>query len=335
MDRTERLYEIDRLLKEFKVVPMSRFLEELEVSRSTVKRDFEYLRDRLNAPLVWDHRRRGYRYEKPQAGMPQYALPGLWFNESELCALLSMDALLTGLQPGLLEAHLAPLRNRIRRLLGSGGHAAEEVGKRVKIAHLAARPVPGNHFKTIMSALLNRLRLKIHHYRRGLGSGLGRVISPQRLVYYRNNWYLDAWCHLREDLRCFAVDAIGRLELLDDKACEVDEGELDREFTSTYGIFAGCRTTDVVLRFSPVCARWVAREEWHPDQRAAVDEQGRYLLSLPCSHDTELLMDIMRYGPEVEILQPEELRRRIEKLLTETLELYRGGGDEKPLPVTE
>ena len=111
MDRTERLYEIDRLLKEFKVVPMSRFLEELEVSRSTVKRDFEYLRDRLNAPLVWDHRRRGYRYEKPQAGMPQYALPGLWFNESELCALLSMDALLTGLQPGLLEAHLAPLRN--------------------------------------------------------------------------------------------------------------------------------------------------------------------------------------------------------------------------------
>ncbi len=332
MDRTERLYEIDRLLNELKVVPLCRFLEELEVSRSTLKRDFEYLRDRLNAPLVWDRRRGGYRYEKPAAGMPQYALPGLWFNESELYALLSMDALLTDLQPGLLDYRLAPLRKRIRTLLGSGGHAAEEVGKRIKIAQLAARPVPGNHFKTIMGALLDRLRLKIHHYRRGPGSGMARVVSPQRLVYYRDNWYLDAWCHLRRDLRCFAVDAIGRVEVTAEKACEIDEKRLDREFTSTYGIFAGYRKTDVRLRFSPECARWVAREEWHPDQRGALDDQGYYLLSLPYSHDTELLMDIMRYGPEVEILQPQELRGKIRTLLEKSLELYRVDDGGKTVP---
>ena len=54
MDRTERFYKIDMLLREISAVPLSRFAEEMEVSRSTVKRDIEYLRDWFNAPIVWD-----------------------------------------------------------------------------------------------------------------------------------------------------------------------------------------------------------------------------------------------------------------------------------------
>jgi predicted DNA-binding transcriptional regulator YafY len=322
MDRTERFYKIDKLLKEMKSVPLRRFMDELEVSRSTIKRDLEYLRDRLNAPIIWDRVLGGYRYGMPEEGMPQYVLPGLWFNESELHALLSMESLLANLQPGLLGSHLRPLKKRLRGLLGSGGHDAVEVEKRIKVSHLAARPVPKNHFPAIMTALLDRRRLRISHYNRGTDEKLARVISPQRLVYYRDNWYLDAWCHLRDDLRCFAVDAISDIKPLPLEAVDIPEERLNREFTTTYGIFAGCRTTDAVLRFSPECARWVSREEWHPDQQGSIDEEGRYLLCLPYSHDTELLMDIMRYGPEVEVLKPESLRQKVRELLELTLMRY-------------
>ncbi|MCK5035100.1 MAG: HTH domain-containing protein [Candidatus Sabulitectum sp.] len=77
MDRTERFYKIDMFLREISAVPLSRFAEEMEVSRSTVKRDIEYLRDRFNAPIVWDRSQRGYRYGRQEEGMPQYSLPGL------------------------------------------------------------------------------------------------------------------------------------------------------------------------------------------------------------------------------------------------------------------
>ncbi|MBN2333824.1 MAG: YafY family transcriptional regulator [Deltaproteobacteria bacterium] len=323
MDRTERFYKIDLLLKEKTSVPLSRFMEELEVSRSTVKRDLEYLRDRLNAPIIWDRSMSGYRYGMPQAGMPQYVLPGLWFNESELHALLSMESLLTNLQPGLLGSHLDPLKQRLRKLLGSGGHPAGEVAKRIKVSHLAARPVPKNHFPVIMTALLDRRQLHIHHYNRGTDQTLSRTISPQRLVYYRDNWYLDAWCHLRDDLRCFAMDVINNITPLPEIAKEIPEDTLNQEFTTTYGIFAGCQTTDAVLRFSPACARWVAREEWHPDQQGSIDQEGCYLLCLPYSHDTELLMDILRYGPEVEVLEPESLREKVKERLELTLKNYK------------
>jgi predicted DNA-binding transcriptional regulator YafY len=286
MDRTERFYKIDKLLKEVKSIPLYRFMDELEVSQSTVKRDLEYLRDRLNAPIIWDRAMGGYRYGMPVEGMPQYVLPGLWFNESELHALLSMESLLTNLQPGLLGSHLDPLKKRIR-------------------------------------SLLDRNQLRIRHYHRGNDQLLSRTISPQRLVYYRDNWYLDAWCHLRDGLRCFAVDAINEIKSLPQSAKDISEEHLNQEFTTTYGIFAGCRTTDAVLRFSPECARWVSREEWHPDQQGSIDEDGRYILCLPYSHDTELLMDIMRYGPEVEVLKPESLREKVRERLELTLKNYK------------
>ena len=86
MDRTERIYKIDQLLQERQAVPLEAIIEAHGVSRATVVRDLEYLRDRLGAPIVWDPARRGYRYEVGGEGGPRYALPGLWLNASEVHA---------------------------------------------------------------------------------------------------------------------------------------------------------------------------------------------------------------------------------------------------------
>ena len=138
MDRTERFYRIDQLLHERKVIPLQLLIEVLGVSRATINRDLEYLRDRLNAPIVWDRERRGYRYEEADRAALRYALPGLWFNGAEIHALLTMEHLLSNLQPGLLGPHIEPLRARIRMLLDSGDHSAEEVTSRIRLLRMAA-----------------------------------------------------------------------------------------------------------------------------------------------------------------------------------------------------
>ncbi len=322
MDRTERFYKIDQLLQERRAVPLVIFMEELGVSCATVKRDLEYLRDRLHAPIVWDRSVRSYRYDVPLSGAPRYALPGLWFNAAEVHALLTMEHLLSNLQPGLLEPHIKPLRTRIRRLLDSGDHSAEEVVRRIRVLHMAARVVEPSHFRVIASGLLGHRRLQLEHYNRRNNKTTTREVSPQRLVYYRDNWYLDAWCHLREGLRSFAVDAIRTLELLSSKAKHVSVRTLDAELGSGYGIFAGRQTQRAVLRFSAERARWVAREEWHPQQTSHFDKQGRYVLSLPYSDDTELIMDVLRYGPDIEVLRPSGLRDKVRDRLRLALRVY-------------
>lgn len=317
MDRTERFYVIDRLLQERRAVPMARFLEALGVSRSTIKRDLEYMRVRLHAPIVWDRTLGGYRFGKPESGARQYELPGLWFNASEAHALLTMRHLLENLQPGLLGPHVEPLMARIRALIDEGDYAVEEVEKRIRILHMAARTVPPRYFETVSSALLSRKRLQIEHYHRGRDAASEREVSPQRLVYYRDNWYLDAWCHRRIGLRSFALDALRRAAIVDRRAKSVAGRTLDSELGSGYGIFAGRRTRRVRLRFTAERARWVADEAWHPKQKGRFDRDGRYVLEFPFSDDRELLMDILKHGPEVEVLKPLELRARVAALQAE------------------
>ncbi|MBF0461753.1 MAG: WYL domain-containing protein [Magnetococcales bacterium] len=324
MDRTERFYRIDQLLQEKQVVPIATFLEELEISKPTFMRDLEYLRDRLNAPIVWDSVCRGYRYEKVQEMLdPRFELPGLWFNASEIHAILTMEHLLASLQPGLLAPHVTPLRTRLRMLLDSGGHSVDEVVARIRVLPLGGRKMKQPLFETVANALLSRKILHVQHLNRGRGELLEREVSPQRLVFYRDNWYLDGWCHLRESIRSFAMDAMRKATPTNKQAIEVPGGELDRHLKVGYGIFGGADTRTATIRFSPARSRWVANESWHPEQKGEFDSEGRWVLSFPYSNDIELVMDILRYGPDAEVLEPPALRAKVQERLREALSIYK------------
>jgi len=323
MDRTERFHLIDQMLCNRRVVTRAQFLEALEVSPATFKRDLEYLRDRLAAPIVWDHERRGYCYAQGEGG-EQFQLPGLWFNTSEIQALLSMDALLENLQPGVLSSHIEPLRSRIRMLLDDGDHSVDEISRRIRIVPLAAKAYRSENFQGLCQALLSRKCVDMTYYSRPSDSSSERRVSPQRLIYYRDNWYLDAWCHLRSGLRSFSIDAIQALQITSEPAIEVEEAELNRELESGYGIFSGAAIRQAVLRFSPQLARWVSRETWHPEQSSDYDAEGYYILRVPYSQDTELVMDILKHGAEVEVLEPHELRERVKQRIAAMQALYAG-----------
>lgn len=307
MDRTERFYHIDRLLNERRAVPVQVFLNELEVSLATFKRDLEYLRERFNAPIVWDREAGGYRFEVPSSG-PRYELPGLWFNASEVIALLTMRQLLKNLEPGLLSTHVEPLLTRLRTILDEGELPIEDIDKRIRFHRQAGRTHDAKHFAPIAATVLQRRRLIIDHYVRARNETVTREVSPQRLTFYREAWYLDAWCHLRNELRSFALDAIQAVTLSTEKARDVSQREITRVLDGGYGIFSGKQVEWAVLEFTAEQSRWVSKEVWHPDQQGQLLDDGRYRLKVPFSNPTELAMDIMRHVPAVEVISPQLLR---------------------------
>lgn len=318
MDRTERLYKIDRMLNDRKVVPISEFLEELEVSLATFKRDLEYLRDRFNAPVIWDRDAGGYRFDKQGVG-DAYELPGLWFSASEIHALLTMQQLLSSLGPGLLTPHIEPLLTRLRMLLDRENVPAEAVEKRIRIQKVNARAYEPEFFGPIATAVLRRRRIVIDHHNRSRGEVIRREVSPQRLSYYRENWYLDAWCHLRNELRSFGLDAVKGVWLGTDDAQEVDDEELAAVLDSGYGIFSGKDVQWAELEFSPSRAQWVSKERWHPQQESHFTADGSYRLKLPFSNPTELVMDILHHVPEVKIISPQSLVTAVKQSLEKAL----------------
>jgi predicted DNA-binding transcriptional regulator YafY len=312
MNRLERFYAIDQLLEQHGVVPRAQILARLEISPATFKRDLEYMRDRFNAPVVWDREKGGYRYDRAPTAGRKFELPGLWFDAREALALATMRHLLASLDPGgLIGPQLAPLQARLDAILGGDAASSAEIERRIRIIPLASRALTLEHFSTVGAALVGRKRLAITYHARGSDETTVRDVSPQRLVHYRDNWYLDAWCHLRKGLRSFAVDSIRQAVLLDTAAREVAHKTLDEYVGAGYGIFSGERVTWARLRFSAERARWVAAEAWHPQQRGGFEPDGRYVLELPYSDDRELVQDVLRHGAEVEVLAPVQLRRKV------------------------
>jgi len=319
MNRTERFYRIELIIKSRGGVSFEALQDELEVSRATLKRDLQFLRDRMDAPIVYDRFDNVYRFEGGGATAhkgTQHELPGVWFNQAEIHALLTMHQLIEGLDAGgVLGRHLQPLLDKLHGMAGATESESRELMRRVKIASPARRAVPSRWFELVGSALLKRQRIDMLYFTRGKRAESQRVVSAQRLIHYRNTWYLDAWCHSSEGLRRFALDAVRGAKVLEQKAKDVAMKTVQAELDGGYGIFSGKALQHAMLHFNPEAAQWVAHEEWHPEQQLTLLPDGSLEMRLPYADATELAMDILRHGDQVKVLAPAALARRVAESL--------------------
>lgn len=322
MDRLRRIYKLHQAISSrCRPVSCQILQAELECSRATVNRIIQEMRLYFNAPIEYDRQCNGYHYALGDG--QTFELPGLWLSETELYALLTTQQLLAHVQPGLLDIQLRPVKERIEQILAARHPGSEEISKRVRILRMAGRNVALECFQTVAGALLQRNSLHISYHGRSNDETSQRDISPQRLIHYRDNWYLDAYCHTRKALRSFSVERIVAARALPRRCRDVPEKRLDAHYASSYGIFAGEPRHTAVLRFSPERARWVADEHWHPQQKSLVLEDGGYELRIPYSDPRELIMDILKHGADVEVIAPESLRNAVVEHLQNALGRYR------------
>ncbi len=292
----------------------------LECSKSTLYRTINALKDTLHAPVEFDADAGGFKYDVAR-GSSAFELPGLWFTPTELQALAVMQRLLKDVGGGLLTEHLGPLSKRLDELTRHRRLNLGEAASRLRFPALASRPA-GSAFQSVASATLQRKKVWIEYHARGTDERSERIVSPQRVTHYRDSWYLDAFDEGKDALRCFAIDRILTATILDQKAMDVADEELDAHYASSYGIFGGQADKVAVLRFTRERARWVAEEVWHPEQRGEWLEDGGYLLRIPYSDQRELVMDILRHGPQVRVIEPQSLVEEVKSQLSGALQRY-------------
>ncbi|MGL6370189.1 helix-turn-helix transcriptional regulator [Aeromonas hydrophila] len=305
MEQLNRALALHQLLLEFRYpVPRSVILERLECSASTFKRLLELLRDRYQAPIIWDPIARGYRYDTDDG---RFTLPGVWLTESEAFALLMANRLLQDVQPGLHQQGLAQLQDRIGTLLGPQWQSQAD---RLRVESIGRQYVAPELFLPLVQALFARRQLQFHYSATSHQAEIRRV-SPQRLCWYRDNWYLLAWCHERKALRIFALSRIADPLELDEVAYDSETQELDALFSNGYGIFTGNTLQQAELRFDPSAAPWVRDVQWHREQIQTLEQSGHIRLTFPYADQRELVRDLMRFSGEIEVLAPPELRQRV------------------------
>jgi predicted DNA-binding transcriptional regulator YafY len=303
--------------------PLSQLAFQYQCTEKTVRRDIATLAAEQNAPyFVHDN-----QVHCDQVKASKLEINGQWLDREELMALFALHHLLDSLTDKALHPELKPFQTRIEQLLGAqqpqlSAEAGSDWIKRIKLIDVAQRPICEQVFETLVKALHHPHAIRIHYWQRRTDKVEIRTLTPLQLVRYKDNWKLDGWCHHKNAHRQFSLDAIKTVEMLDQPATEIDLTQLTDQLQSSYGIFSGQANHTAILAFDPFIARWVKDEQWHPEQQSRWREDGRYELSLPYHHDIELIQDILKYGPQVEVLGPNTLRQKVRDHLHKALEKY-------------
>ena len=306
MSQFERIACIDRLLREHGQVRSSQIAERFEVSPRQVKRDIEYLRDRLDAPIVYDRKSRAYRYERE--------FDDLRFADEKLLLFYVLARSLAANQ------HYVPIVSR-ELLANLESHLARDyrpVSDRIRYELSIAEPLSMEDFTTVCQAMLLGQRLDLV-YMNAKGERSQRCVEPELLVNYAGRWYLVAWDFLRNALRTFHLSRVESLALSKERVASsrppgCDGASIDAFLAAGFGIFKGASTIEAVVRIHGTAAALVARQTWHPAQKVArgkgADGMPYTDMTIPVADWTELLGRVLSFGSAAEALAPPALRAR-------------------------
>jgi predicted DNA-binding transcriptional regulator YafY len=294
--------------------------ERFELSRKQAQRDVAFMRDRLNAPLIYNSERRGYAYEDGN-----YELPPVWLKEDELHALCLALRLSAAIPDRDIKESLHRLMENFLSLRSIDTPPGfRDLEEKVSVKNVAYSRVPEPVFHAVVTALFGERTLKITYRTPHKNETTERIIRPLHLLCYMGNWHLIAFCGLRKQIRDFALSRILAVQPCSEPL-DLPPGlpPIKEYIRRNFGVIAGDRSTDVVLRFAPDVSPWVAEQEWHEAQEVSVGKDGSLRLRFPVSGFVEVAREILKYGAAVEVLEPKELRDTIRDEIRKMGTLYR------------
>lgn len=278
-------------------------------SKSSFDRAKRTLRDELGITLL-SPANGGYKLLEHEKN--RIHIGDMLVTQKELIDLLQVIKLLQPVaQKNHLNAVISPALKRMQMILPA--EYSDKLDFVDAFSH-GEREQSNPFFQKVLHAFQQNKRLEINYMARSDASGQTRLrqISPQKILRYRSNWYLIAWCHLREDLRTFSIEKINSAKLLDLPNKKINKTKIEQHYTLTYGIFSGEKVENAELEFYPPLSLWVQDECWHHQQQGHLEANHCYHLSIPIGENlTEIVMQLAMYGDAVRVISPPRLKQAL------------------------
>lgn len=161
MERSQRIGRINALMRRPQGVTMAQLQDDMEVSRATINRDLQLMRDQMHAPIIWDEQSRCYRLDAERHGGPAYMLPGLWFSPAQAYAYLTMQNMVEKIAPNLLGPFLDPIRGMLKKMLGEADFPLYGLDRKIEIDMPAMPSLNDLDFSNLLDALVHEQPVRL------------------------------------------------------------------------------------------------------------------------------------------------------------------------------
>lgn len=294
--------------------------EHSEISPKQAQRDIEFMRDRLGAPFLFNHQHKGYEYT--QSG---YQLPPIWLNEEEVLAFCVAARLAAAVPDKRLKNFLHEFLEKFMTFRSASPLPnINEMEEKISVKNIGYYKVEEAIFHQMVGALFENRAIRITYRTPYTGETSERLIQPLHLLCYMGNWHLIAFCTLREELRNFTLS---RIEKIEQGTAKIDLPEslpsVKKYIRQAFGVITGPFSAEVALRFRPALAARVSEQIWHDSQQMSMDDDGSLELTFPVAGFEEVVREILKYGADVEVVAPEDLREMVREEIQRMTKIYR------------
>ncbi len=317
----KRLLFIDKKLREGKYPNCITLAREWEVSGKTIQRDLDYLRDELSAPVAYDPLRHGYYYSESN-----FSLPAMNVSESDLFSICVVRTLLSQYRNTPLYDKLSSVLQKIVESLPD----QTSINPSWMTDHILVFPEPVTQVRsatwdTLAKAIRDNRRVSLTHVAPAPTSSAEgeRKVDPYYLVSYKGEWYLNAFCHLRNAVRTFGVSRISRAKVLAEGFTMPAEMTAKKIFGDQFGIIWKPEFYTVRIEFSAVVAPYIRERQWLPAQTIQECRGGGLILEFKTNHINEVKDWVLSWGAGAKILEPAILVERVTEDLRAALANYK------------
>lgn len=161
----------------------------------------------------------------------------------------------------------------------------------------------------LLHAMQNKVRIHFTYQKFWEDEVTQRTVEPFALKEFRNRWYLVGNDTNKNCVRIFALDRLQNLEITKIKFTHNQLFDVNQYFQDSFGIIStdGKKAEEVILSFTPDQGKYVKSLPLHHSQLVMADNQNEVLISLNLAITFDFVMELMSYGPEVKVIQPESL----------------------------
>ncbi len=280
---------------------------ELEVSTKSVHRDLEFMRDRLELPLIYNAARKGYHYTEEVSSFPT-----LQITEGELFALLVAEKALQQYRGTTFER---PLISAFKKMAdGLPDTVSLNIADWEQTISFRTRAEPILNleiFDALAKAAAQRKQLQLTYRKPGRRDTELRVVDPYHLANINGEWFLFAWCHLRRDIRTFVPARIQEAKPTGKIFARPQKFSLEKRLRDSFGVQSGQGRHEVVLRFNELVSDYIREKKWHESQELRELEDGGVELRLKLSSLGEIERWVLGWAGNATVVQPPELAESI------------------------